>query len=161
MMKICHIVAASLNRVIGIKNGLPWHIPEDLKYFKDKTRGKVIIMGRKTYESISKKPLPKRGNILVSRSIKEAPGFICVGSVAEGIAVAKTLTEYDLNEIFIVGGGEIYKDSMALTDRIYYTEISHIVDGGEVFYPEIPLKEFELVSEDKRPGYNFMVFDRV
>jgi dihydrofolate reductase len=161
MMKICHIVAASLNRVIGIKNGLPWHIPEDLKYFKDKTKGKVIIMGRKTYESINKKPLPHRGNILVSRTIIEAPGFICVKTIAEGIEKAKTLTDYDLGEIFIVGGGEIYKDSMSITDRIYYTEIGHIVDNGEVFYPEIPLKEFELVSEDKRPGYNFMIFDRV
>ncbi|MCB0348870.1 MAG: dihydrofolate reductase [Bdellovibrionales bacterium] len=159
-MKICHIVAASLNRVIGIKNGLPWHIPEDLKYFKDKTKGKVIIMGRKTYESINKKPLPNRANILVSRTIKESAGFTCFQTINEAIGYAKTLTDYDLSEIFIVGGGEIYKETMSIADRIYYTEIGHIVDGGEVYYPEIPLKEFNLVSEDKRPGYNFMVFDR-
>lgn len=160
-MKICHIVAASLNRVIGIKNGLPWHIPEDLKYFKDKTKGKVIIMGRKTYESINKKPLPNRANLLVSRTIKEAPGFHCFTSIEDAIIFAKNMGTYDLSEIFIVGGGEIYKDTMKIVDRIYYTEIGHIVDNGEVFYPEIPLKEFELVSEDKRPGYNFMVFDRI
>jgi dihydrofolate reductase len=160
-MKICHIVAASLNRVIGIKNGLPWHIPEDLKYFKEKTKGRAIIMGRKTYESIHKRPLPNRANLLVSHTIKEAPGFICFSSVEKAIEYAKTLKEYDLSEIFIVGGGEIYKSTMPITDRIYYTEIGHLVDGGEVFYPEIPLKDFELVSEDKRPGYNFMVFDRV
>ncbi len=159
-MKICHIVAASLNRVIGVKNGLPWHIPEDLKYFKDKTKGKVIIMGRKTYESINKKPLPHRANILVSRSVSEANGFTCFTSIDEAVNYAKTLGDYDRTEIFIVGGGEIYKESMSITDRIYYTEIGHIIDEGEVFYPEIPLKEFNLVSEDKHPGYNFMIFER-
>tara|TARA_B100001248_G_scaffold254447_1_gene232852 strand:- start:3393 stop:3884 length:492 start_codon:yes stop_codon:yes gene_type:complete len=158
-MILCHIVAASKNRVIGKGNDLPWHIPEDFQYFKDKTRGHPVIMGRLTYESINKKPLPDRVNIIVSRSLKEAPGFLVFPTIEEAVEAAANLTSEDSDEVFIIGGGEIYKQSMEMVDRIYYTDIDMQVEDGEVFYPEIP-DSFQLVKESPCEGFTFQVYQK-
>lgn len=159
-MILSHIVAASKNRVIGVKNQLPWHIPEDLKFFKETTINHPIIMGRKTYESIGKKPLPNRLNLVVSHSLKEAPGFLCFESIEDAIKEARKLEDSEFYEIFIVGGGEIYKQTIDQVDRIYYTEVDQEIENGEAFYPEIP-SSFKQVKKDQRDGFTFFIYERV
>ena len=126
------IVAHSRNMVIGKTNNLPWRLPEDLKRFKKLTTGHPIIMGRKTYQSIGR-PLPSRTNIVVTRDINlEIPGCIVVHSAVEAI---KRSQEFDQEEVFIIGGAEIYKETLSLADRLYVTKVEMDVDG-DAFFPE-------------------------
>ncbi|OHA89792.1 MAG: hypothetical protein A3C70_00870 [Candidatus Zambryskibacteria bacterium RIFCSPHIGHO2_02_FULL_43_14] len=126
------IVAHSRNMVIGKTNNLPWRLPEDLKRFKKLTTGHPIIMGRKTYQSIGR-PLPSRTNIVVTRDINlEIPGCIVVHSAVEAI---KRAQEFDQEEVFIIGGAEIYKETLSLADRLYVTKVEMDVDG-DAFFPE-------------------------
>ena len=120
---LSHIVAAAENDVIGREGGLPWHIPEDLKFFKDKTLGHAIIMGRKTYESVGR-PLPKRLNVIVTRQKDYHPeGTAVFPSLAEAIAYCERESATWGEEIFIAGGGEIFEQSMDMVDKIYLTRI--------------------------------------
>ncbi|MDP3763765.1 MAG: dihydrofolate reductase [bacterium] len=130
--RISIIVAHSKNMAIGKANALVWRLPEDLKRFKKLTTGHPIIMGRKTYQSINK-PLPDRTNIVVTRDINlEIPGCIVVHSAIEAIEKAK---QFDREEIFIIGGAEIYKATLSLADRLYVTKVDMQVDG-DAFFPE-------------------------
>ena len=143
MLKI--LVAFDENRVIGKNNTLIWHLPADLKRFKALTTGHVIIMGRKTFESIGK-PLPNRTTIVISRQVDlQIEGAIIAHSVEEAILKAKSLTRED---IFIVGGAEIYALSLPLADQILVTQL-HDIFEGDAFFPEIPLDTWE-VSERER-----------
>src|SRR5210317_2069393 len=115
-MIISQIVAMDENRAIGVHNRVPWHLPDDLKRFKTLTMEHHIIMGRKTYESIGN-PLPGRTNVVITRKQDYQPdGCLVVHSVAEAIDLAENRGE---TETFIIGGGEIFKQSLELTDRIY------------------------------------------
>ncbi|MBY0314702.1 MAG: dihydrofolate reductase [Bdellovibrionales bacterium] len=157
---ISHIAAVSKNGVIGNKGELPWHLPEDLKYFKAKTLNRAIIMGRKTFESLGK-PLPKRLNIVVSRDPDyQAEGCRSFTSVQDAIAFCKDSREWS-EEIFIVGGGEIYKHTLDMADRLYLTLIDKEFNG-DARYPDWN-KDFKLVSEDKRSengvDYSFCIFE--
>lgn len=165
-MILSHIVAASENNVIGRDNDLPWNIPEDLKFFKDKTLNSILIMGRKTYDSIGR-PLPKRTTIVVSRSAKpkDFPEsiFLC-SNLQQAIAKASELSEQQkIQEVFIVGGGEIYKQTLNLADKVYLTRIHTEVDG-HAYYPEIKNSEFNLVSEKKSETkdykYSFLEYSK-
>lgn len=143
MLKI--LVAFDENRVIGKNNTLIWHLPADLKRFKTLTTGHVIIMGRKTFESIGK-PLPNRTTIVISRQVDlQIEGVIIAHSVEEAILKAKSLTRED---IFIVGGAEIYALSLPLTDQILVTQLHDIFDG-DTFFPEIPLELFEVTEKER------------
>ena len=126
------IAAIGENRELGRDNKLLWRIPEDLKRFRVLTEGHPIIMGRKTFESIGR-PLPKRTNIIITRQADyKAEGCIVVGSVEAAIAKAK---EFDEQEIFIIGGGEIYKQALPMVDKLYLT----VVKGSfhaDVFFPD-------------------------
>jgi dihydrofolate reductase len=166
-MRIAMVWAMSDNRVIGRNNKLPWHLPNDLKYFKRLTTGKPVIMGRKTYESIGR-PLPNRVNIVLTRE---------VGFSAEGVKVVHTLDEaIDLaqaectisgaEEVIIMGGAEIYRLAMPLADRLYVTLVHAHVDG-DAWFPEIDLTTYqEIAREDFQADgpnpydYSFCVFDR-
>ena len=158
-MKICaHIVAASANNVIGVQNKLPWNIPEDLKFFRDKTRGHTVIMGRKTFESLGS-PLPKRLNIVISRS-QNFKGVLMASTIDE--AIKKAQKEESANEIFIIGGGEIYKQSLNKVQKIYLTRI-HKNYEGDTFYPEVPENQFHLVGQiDHKadPDFSFLTYIR-
>ena len=141
-MIISLIVAASENNVIGIENKLPWHQPEDLKFFKNTTWGMPVAMGRKTFEAVGK-PLPGRMNIVITRDkFWHSPGAITVGSIADAVTEA---TDAGYKEIFITGGGEIFLQSMLLADRIYLTRI-HADIKGDAFFPEINEAEWELTG---------------
>lgn len=129
MKKISLIVAMDENNLIGSKNGLPWHLPADLAFFKRTTMGKAIVMGRKTFESIGK-PLPGRHNIVVTRD----PKFIAEGcDIAHGIDAAITLCKDD-EEIMLIGGANLYQQSFALVTDMYITRIHHVFDGDTWFH---------------------------
>ncbi|MEN9386077.1 MAG: Dihydrofolate reductase [Bacteroidota bacterium] len=143
MLKI--LVAFDENRVIGKNNTLIWHLPADLKRFKALTTGHVIIMGRKTFESIGK-PLPNRTTIVISRQADlQIEGAIITHSVEEAILKAKSLTRED---IFIVGGAEIYALSLPLADQILVTQL-HDIFEGDAFFPEIPLDSWEVIERER------------
>jgi len=148
-MTLSHIVAASQNNVIGVNNDLPWHIPEDMKFFRDKTKGKSLIMGRKTFESVGH-PLPKRLNVVVTRQKDYAPeGAVVVSSVEDGIEICKSKVDEYGDEVFIIGGGQIFKDTMDIVDIIYLTRIHKDYDG-DILYPDVDPLKFEEVERRER-----------
>src|ERR1700749_3703820 len=122
-MIVSIVVAISQNHVIGKDNKLLWYLPNDLKHFKDITTGHTVIMGRKTYESVGK-PLPNRRNIIITRQNITIEGCEVVSSIEEAIKLCQTE-----QEVFIVGGAEIYKQSLPLVNRIYLTIVHHSFDA--------------------------------
>lgn len=141
---IAIVVAVAENNVIGKDNQLIWHLPADLRFFKNLTMGHPIIMGRKTYESIGK-PLPGRTTVIITRQQDfEAPGCIVVNSIDEAIAKAQTIDQ----DVYIIGGAEIYKQALAKTDTIYLTRVHHTFDG-DTFFPELDGADWEVTSEEK------------
>ena len=137
------IAAVSLNNVIGNKNKLIWKLSDDLKRFKELTTGHSIIMGRKTFDSLSN-PLPNRDNIVITRSSNYSNPDI---KVCSSIEDAISLTEED-NQPFIIGGGEIYSQTINMVDKIELTRVHEEFDG-DAYFPEIPLDIFELINEEK------------
>lgn len=142
------IVAIAENNAIGKDNQLLWHLPADMKIFREKTTGHCVITGRKNYESIPKKfrPLPNRTNIVITRQQNySAPGAIVVASLQEAIEKAKTTGD---TEIFIIGGGEIYSQSLAIADKIYLTKVHHSFDA-DTFFPVLNMNEWEIISSSE------------
>lgn len=129
--KISIIVALGHNRVIGKDGKIPWHVSEDLKRFKRLTTGHAVVMGRKTYESIGK-PLPNRTNIVITRGVSSPAGCIAVHSLDEALARAR---EVEKDEIFVIGGGEIYRQAIGLADKLYLTVV-HKEFEGDAFFPD-------------------------
>lgn len=164
-MVISAIAAMSLDRAIGVHNQIPWYMPEDLKYFKRMTLGRHILMGRKNLESLDNRPLPKRTNLIVTRNpFFIVQGGLVVHSVEEGIQYAADQGE---EELFIIGGEQIYRAAWPYLDRIYLTVIDTTVPDADVFFPVIGLKEWLLISsedhaaDDKNPyNYSFKVYHR-
>lgn len=145
MVKISLIVAADENNVIGGDNQLLWHIPEDLKFFKAKTLGKPIIMGRKTYESIGR-PLPGRTNIVITRNPEwNASGVTTAPSLESALKTAQTLTP---DEICIIGGGTIYEQALQFATSVYLTRV-HNVYNGDTRFPELNANEWQLIHEQQ------------
>ena len=147
-MKLSMIVATAQNRVIGRDNALPWYLPNDLKYFKQTTLGKPVIMGRKTYESIGK-PLPGRTNIVITRQTDYLPeGVKVVHSVAEARDLAESVCLIDgQEEAMIMGGAEIYTLALPDADRLYLTEVHADVDG-DAYFPEYDKTEWQEISRE-------------
>lgn len=161
-MKIFHVVAMSRNRVIGKDNKLPWHFPEDLKFFKSLTTGHAVLMGRKTYQSIGR-PLPNRTNYVLSRSthsdlLKGGQAIIVVQSLDDLIK-----DYFQRNEkVYIIGGAEIYKQTIDKVDGIYLTRIDADYEG-DAFYPEIPddFEEIEVTGlREKDPKIEVIFYER-
>ncbi len=161
------VVAAAQNRTIGKNNDMPWHLPEDLKRFKRLTSGHPVIMGRKTYQSIFDrlgKALPGRDNIVITRQANfDADGYV-VSSVKDAIEKAKNLAkEKQLDEIFVIGGAQIYSETLPLTDRIHLTEVLETIDG-DAFFPELDDGDWKReVAEDdcNADGYRFITLNRI
>ena len=153
-MMISIVVAIAENHAIGKDNQLLWRLPKDLKHFKAITSGHTIIMGRKTFDSMGK-PLPNRRNIVISRNeVLELPGAELVSSLEAALALCQTE-----EEVFIIGGGEIYKQAIALTDRIYLTVVHHSFEA-DAFFPEIDRstwieKEAEKHAPDEQHQYAY------
>lgn len=143
---ISYVVAVSRNGVIGREGGLPWHISSDLKRFKEITMGKPVVMGRKTWESLPRKPLPGRRNIVITRQ----PGF-----APEGAEVAATPEDAlrlagDVPEVAVIGGGEIYRLFWPLVDRLYLTEVDLEV-AGDTHFPAVSPAEWREVGREVHP----------
>ena len=153
------IVAHDNNFVIGYENGMPWHLPGDLKYFKDKTMGKPMIMGRKTFESIGR-PLPGRRNIVITRDENyQADGIEVVTSLEGALALAG-----DVPEIMIIGGEQIFRLSMDIADRLYITKINHSFNG-DTYFPKYEQDYVQVSSDEPETapeGYTFQyqIFER-
>lgn len=158
-MIISMIAALSQNRVIGKNNDLPWKLPDDMKFFMEKTKRHPVIMGRKNYDSIPPKfkPLPDRTNIVVTRQKNfEAPGCLVVDSLEKALSKAGNV---ETNEIFIIGGAEIYKLGLPYANRLYLTEIQATIDG-DTFFPVFDLDVWRETSRhhhemDQRHAYSF------
>ena len=168
-MILSAIAAMAKNRVIGTGNKLPWHLPEDFKFFKEKTKGKVLIMGRKTFESLGK-PLPTRFHIVITRNADykyEDPNVEVVSNLQQAVELAHMLTTKYFakfgDEVFICGGGEIYKQALDVTDRIYLTVIEKDYEGDAKF-PEFSENEFKLTQKTERSEplpFSFRTYDRI
>ena len=165
-MIISMIVAVAENGVIGKNNDLAWHLPDDMRYFKKTTKGKPVIMGRKNWESIPHKwqPLPGRKNIIITRQGDyTANGATIVDSLEKAIAEAK---KDDLEEIFIIGGGEIYAMGLEIADRMYITEIQGS-PAGDTYFPEWDKSHWDETSRVHHPtdekhafAFDYVVYDR-
>jgi len=153
-MNIAIYVAIAENGVIGRDGGLPWRLSTDLKRFKATTMGKPIIAGRKTWESFPKRPLPGRANIVISRDAAYvAEGADVVTSLDEALALAARKLESlpELDEVCIIGGGEIYRQALPFADRLYVTHVLTEVDGDTRF-PQIDPAIWEIVSSEDFPA---------
>jgi len=148
------IAAAGKNNELGKNNDLVWHLPDDFKRFKKLTTGHHIIMGRKTFESFPK-PLPNRVHVVITRNKNYHPdGVVVVHSISEALEIAK-----DDEQPFIIGGGEIYKLGLDVSDKIELTRV-HGKFEADTFFPEIPMEEWELIHEenhekDERHKFSF------
>ncbi len=163
-LKISLIVAAATNHVIGKEGKMPWHLPADMKHFKNITWGMPVLMGRKTFESLAK-PLPGRKNIVVSRQPGwSAAGVVVVQSIEDGLFVAG---QADMQEVMVIGGGEIYRALYEKAKRIYLTRVEAEPEG-DTFFPNINPEFWFLASQqnheaDEKNDYNysFQVWDRI
>lgn len=161
------IAAHAQNRVIGLNNQMPWHLPADLKHFKAKTLGKPIIMGRKTWDSLGR-PLPGRLNIVVSRQA----GLTFEGAeVFTDLASARLRAEawahaQGVDEVMLIGGGQLYAQALADADRLYLTRIDLCVQG-DAFFPEygnglwVKVEAIEHPAQEQQPAYSFETWQRV
>lgn len=163
-LKISIIVAKAQNNVIGKDNGLVWRLSADLKRFKSVTTGHCIIMGRKTYESIGK-PLPNRTSIVVTRTtgFKLPEGHHVAHSLEQAVQICIGLGE---DEVFVIGGAEIYRQAMDIADELIVTEV-HASPEGDAYFPEIPKDTWEMVSvenfqrnESNEYDFDFQIFRR-
>ncbi len=164
-MKISIIVATSLNHAIGKNNQLLWHLPADLKFFKTTTMGCPVVMGRKTFQSIGR-TLPGRKNVIITRdgnfNSENQFDIEVVSSIDKAIHSLQTE-----KEVFIIGGGEIYKQALHLVDTIYLTQVNTTIDA-DVYFDKINEKEFNLVWEEKHLAdeknkfdYTFQKYERL
>lgn len=166
-MRIALIVAAARNGVIGRNNQLPWYLPNDLKYFKQATMGKPIVMGRKTFESIGK-PLPGRTNIVVTRQAGwQAEGVRVANSLDEALTLAESIAAIDgAEELMVIGGAQIYQEAFPLAARLYLTQV-HAEVEGDAYFPAVSEQEWrevareDFAAEGPNPyDYSFVVLER-
>ena len=156
------IVAVAENGVIGSKNGLPWHLPADLKKFRQLTTGHAIIMGRKTWESIGR-PLPERRMIVVTRD----PAKLAGAPVEAFASLEAALAAAGEGEVFVIGGGEVFREALPRAGRVYLTRV-HAEIPGDVTFPDLAESEWREVSredhgaDEKNPySYTFLVYERI
>jgi dihydrofolate reductase len=160
-MRLSAIVAMASNRVIGVNNQLPWRLPADLARFKRLTMGHTLVMGRKTYESIGR-PLPGRTTIVMTRQRDYAPQGV---KVAHAVDEALALAQGD-DEVFIIGGAELFAQTMDRLDRLYLTLIEREFPGDTSF-PEVDLSTWKLIEQEHHPAptpealpYTFLTYER-
>mgnify|MGYP006421011329 CR=1 FL=1 len=163
-MRINSIAALDKNRVIGLNNDLAWSLPDDFQYFKNKTLGHPIIMGKNTYLALGK-PLPRRRNIIISHQKDyQVEGAEVVGGLEEALAL---VTGLGVDDAFVIGGGQIYAQSLPWVDRLYLT----FIDGefeGDTYFPELDYTQWRLIHEEHHPvderhayPFRYTVWDRI
>lgn len=143
------IAAASENNVIGINNQLPWHLPDDFKFFKEKSIGLPVVMGKKTFLSLGN-PLPKRLNVVITTTNPELPeGVLKFSSYEQAI---EYLDQQGHEEICVIGGGQIYRDKLSTIDQIYLTRVHTIIEDGDAFFPVLPPEDWVISWEKYHPA---------
>lgn len=162
-MVLSIIVAMDSHRAIGKDNQLLWHLPQDLKRFKALTMGHAVVMGRKTWESLPNGALPNRRNVVISRTLKELAKAEIYTSVDEALKVLE-----EEREVFVIGGGEIYRQTIDRADRLYLTEVHGEFGDADTFFPEVKADEWRIVErthipQDAHNAYesNFVVLSRI
>lgn len=162
-LKITLIVAAAENNAIGKNNQMPWHLPNDFKYFKKNTLAHSVVMGRKTFESIGK-PLPERRNIVLTRDLhfKSDQEIDVVNNVQEVFTYCR-----DEREVFIIGGANVYQQFLPLAQKVLLTRV-HTHLEGDAFFPELAVNDWKLTAQDKQEkdekhafDYTFEVYERI
>ena len=166
-MIVSLIAALTQNRVIGRNNDLPWHLPDDMKYFMQTTKEHYVIMGRRNYDSIPEKfrPLPNRTNIVVTRQKNfTAENCRVVHSIEEGLQLAEKANQ---QEVFIIGGAEIYAQGLSKANRLYLTEIHGTIEG-DTYFPEFDKNQWKEVSRKPHPtndrhafAFDFVVYEKI
>ena len=156
-MIISLIAAMDENRLIGVQNGLPWHLPADFKHFKAVTMGKPVIMGRKTFESIGR-PLPGRTNVVISRNGFIAEGVVCVDNIDAALEQVK-----DAEEVMIIGGASFYEQMLPKAERMYLTHVKATCEG-DAWFPEFDPAEWEVIKSerfnaDEKNNYSFEIIE--
>lgn len=161
-MIISHLVALSNNNVIGVDNDLPWKLKKDLQHFSAYTQNKVIVMGRKTFESIGR-PLPNRKNIVISSTISSTSEVQVVNSLEQAISEATDWNKENslVEEVVLIGGGYIFRESINLVNKLVFTRVNCDI-SGDVFYPSIDLNKWRMISnesfkKDEENEYDFSV----
>lgn len=160
---ISMIWAMDQNRVIGLKGTMPWHLPRDMAFFKEKTLGKPIVMGRKTWESFGGKPLPKRTNIVLTRderfTLPPEQGVV-IHDIRDALPFARE------QELMVIGGAQVYEQMMPLADRLYCTFIDEAFEG-DTFFPVVDWEQWQVIEEmpgmtdENNPyAYRFVIFER-
>ena len=163
-MHISIIVAAATNNAIGKDNQLLWHLPKDLQFFKKTTWAMPVIMGRKTFESLSGKPLQGRLNIVITRQKDWQPeGVVVVHSLSDALFVARSA---DYKEVFVAGGGEVYREALPLAHKVYLTRV-HTTPDADTFFPELDQLSWQLTLEQPFPSnekhafpFSFQLWER-
>lgn len=167
-MKLSLIWAMAENRVIGRSGGLPWHLPREMKHFMTTTRGHPVVMGRRTFESMDRRPLPRRDNIVVTRQPGyAAPGAIVVTDLEAALTEAeRCCRQRGVEEAFVIGGAELYRLALDRADRLIVTEVATVAEG-DTFFPEIDWNAWRQVScehhaaDEANPlPYTISVFER-
>lgn len=166
-MIISLIAAADERNAIGKGGDMPWRLPDEWRYFRDTTMGKPVVMGRKTWESLppDRRPLPGRRNIVVTRQ----PDYVAEGAeVVPGVDEAVKLASTSSDEVFIIGGGQLYGYGMEIADRLYLTRVHTEVEGADAFFPDVNFLDWREVSRvehpaDEKHAFSFtqMVFERL
>jgi len=154
-VRVFLVAAVADNGVIGVEEQLPWHLPDDLRHFREVTKGKTVVMGRRTFESIGH-PLPYRTNIVVTRQEDWAHENVFVAhSVEEAITLARGIGE----DVMVIGGGEVYREAMRLADGQIITEVHHSPEG-DTHYPDFDRDEWTEVRREPHEGFDFVWWDR-
>lgn len=167
VLPVSLIVAATRNQVIGLDNQMPWHLSADLRYFKQRTLGKPIIMGRKTWESLGR-PLPGRLNIVISRQadVELAGAEVFADLEAAILRGQEWATQQGVDEVMVIGGGQLYQQALTLAQRVYLTRIDLELEG-DTFFPVLDAQQWRQTdaqahpAQNQEPGYTFEVWQRV
>lgn len=152
------IAAISENNCIGKSNSIPWYLPEDLKHFKKLTTGKVVVMGRKTWESIPEKfrPLPNRKNVVITRNTQ----LVFPSGVEVYQNIKEALRKHQNEEVVIIGGGELYTQTIESADTLYITHVHRMVEG-DIFFPQIDTKLWKEVDREDHQEFSFVTYKRI
>src|SRR3989338_2205011 len=152
------IAAIAKNNCIGHHNGIPWRIPEDMQHFKDLTKGKIVLMGRKTWESLPPKfrPLPNRKNIVITRQLP----YSTPANVEVYQSIDDALSAHRGEDIMVIGGAEIYRQTIDRADTLFITHVNQTIQG-DAFFPSIDPDKWKEVEQENHEGFSFVTYQRI
>lgn len=154
------IAAIADNFVIGNGLKIPWHIPEDFKLFKEKTQNSIVIMGKKTWDSLPIKPLPNRINIVISKQILQEPKAIIVNSIDKAFEIAKDKAKQENKPIFVMGGASIYKQTIQDAKYLYLSHVKGEFEG-DIFFPQFNKENYKIIDKQEHDKFTFCLYEKL